>query len=44
MPLSGAVAESGAPDWTPQATKEQPDHPEADGQIPALDLYATYED
>ena len=44
MPISRAVVESGAPDRAPQAPKKQPDHSEADGQIPALDLYATYED
>ena len=43
-PTSRAVAESGAPDWAPQAPKQQTDQSEADDQIPALDLYATYED
>jgi hypothetical protein len=43
-PISRVAVESGAPNWAPQTPKKQPDHPEADGQIPALDLYATYED
>jgi hypothetical protein len=42
-PISVADAEFGPPDWAPQAPKKQQDHPDADGQIPALDLYATYE-